>query len=192
MTVGEGGVDTGSTRWSSLKGPEKATVNHTNNNFKGNAGGDFWKTESSAYEVFRTHRYTLELNQTEDKYFRQAKLKDGPRSHLRASRHRLNHRLHWYDCWSLSQDMEPKFPQGMNDVFTINRSVNQSISQSVYLSIYLHCHMSSKIYKHKEWGMVLRAFITIHTYVYTPQIVPVCSVNSCRLPKITDTNRPSK
>ena len=32
---------------------------------------------------------------------------------------------------------------------------------------YLYCHVSGKIYIHMEWGMVLRAFIIIHTFAIT-------------------------
>ena len=47
----------------------------------------------------------------------------------------------------------------MSDIFT---SVQWVITKNVEFacqSLYLYCHVSSKIYMHMEWGMVLRAFI---------------------------------
>ena len=42
-----------------------------------------------------------------------------------------------------------------------------AIDISISINIYLYCPVSSKIYMHMEWGMVLRPFVTIHTFTRT-------------------------
>ena len=64
-------------------------------------------------------------------------------------------------------------------------NINQPITQSIYL----YCHMSSKIYMHVEWGMVLKAFIIIHTFTITlTGYQCICYNNTIDKPQNTDKN----
>ena len=69
--------------------------------------------------------------------------------------------------WSRRRTIRINWYQSINQ--SIDQSVNQSMNQSVneWMNHSLYCHGPSKNVQHMEWGMMLRAFIIIHTFTIT-------------------------